>query len=78
MDDAKDVDVVMPVHNLLECSHNSEKTSGSLWQHWQDDPNDNITDCDLIKFETKLKNNTKITDIGNVEVAAQVRHFSNF
>ena len=40
--------------------------------------NDNITDCDLIKFETKLKNNTKITDIGNVEIAAPVRYFSNF
>ena len=30
MDDAKDLDVVMPVHNLLDYSHNYEKTSGSL------------------------------------------------
>ena len=30
MDDTKDVDVVMPVHNLLDYTHNYEKTSGSL------------------------------------------------
>ena len=74
MDDAKDLVVVMPVHNLLEYSHQSEKTSGSLWQFWQDDPDDNIKDCDLIKFETKIKNNTKITDIGNAEIAVPVRY----
>ena len=78
MDDAKDLVVGMPVHNLLEYSHNSEKTSGILWKYLQDDPNGNITDCDLIKSEAKLKNNTKITDIGNVEIAAPVRYFSNF
>ena len=78
MDDTKDVDVVMPVHNLLDYTHNYEKTSGSLWQYWQDDPNDNKTDCDSIKFEIRFKNNTKITDIANVEIATPVRYFSDF
>lgn len=76
MDDAKDLDVVMLVHNLLDYSHNYEKTLGSHWQYWKDDPNDNKTDS--IKFEIRFKNNTKITDIANVEIAAPVRYFSNF
>ena len=29
---AKDIDVVMPMYNLLEYSDNYSKISGSLWQ----------------------------------------------
>ena len=28
---AKDIDIVMPMNNLIECSDNYAKTSGSLW-----------------------------------------------
>ena len=30
VDNAKDFDIVMPMYNLIECSDNSSKTSGSL------------------------------------------------
>ena len=30
VDDAHDIDVVMPMHNLIECSENYSKTSGIL------------------------------------------------
>ena len=39
---AKDIDIVMPVYNLIEYSDNYSKTSGSLWQYYKDNPNDNI------------------------------------
>ena len=29
---AKDLDVVLPMYNLIECSDNYSKISGSLWQ----------------------------------------------
>ena len=29
---AQDIDIVMPIHNLIEYSDNYSKTSGSLWQ----------------------------------------------
>ena len=32
------------MYNLIEYSDNSSKTSGSLWQYYKDDPNDNLTD----------------------------------
>ena len=33
VDNAKDIDVVMPVNNLIEYSDNHSKTLGSLWQY---------------------------------------------
>ena len=32
LDDSKDIDVVMPMYNLIEFTCNYSKTSGSLWQ----------------------------------------------
>ena len=31
IDIAKDIDVVIPMYNLIEYSHNYSKTTGSLW-----------------------------------------------
>ena len=38
IDNAKDLDDVMPMYNLLEHSNNYLKTSGSLWQYYRDEP----------------------------------------
>ena len=32
IDNAQDIDIVMPMYNLIEYSYNYSKTSGSLWQ----------------------------------------------
>ena len=32
IDNAQDIDIVMPMYNLIEYSDNCSKTSGSLWQ----------------------------------------------
>ena len=37
-DNAKDIDIVMPIYNLIEYSDNYSKTSGSLWQYCKDIP----------------------------------------
>ena len=42
IDNAQDVDIVMPMYNLIEYSDNYSKTLGNLWQYYKDDPNDNI------------------------------------
>ena len=42
LDNAKDIDIVMPMYNLIEYSDNYVKTTGSLWQYFRDDPNDNL------------------------------------
>ena len=39
-DNAEDLDVVMPLSNLIERSKNYIKTTGSLWNYHRDQPND--------------------------------------
>ena len=39
IDNAEDLDVVMPMYNLLEYSKNDSKTTGSLWNYYRDKPN---------------------------------------
>ena len=41
IDNAKDIDIIMPMHNLIEYNNNYSKTSGSLWQYCKDIPNVN-------------------------------------
>ena len=41
---AKNIDKAMPMYNLIEYSDNYSKTSGSLWQYYKDEPNNNLTD----------------------------------
>ena len=36
VDDAHDVDVLMPMYNLMEYSNNYSKASGILWQYCRD------------------------------------------
>ena len=36
IDNAKDIDIVMPMYNLTEYSDNYAKTTGSLWQYCKD------------------------------------------
>ena len=47
IEDAQDLDIVMPMFNLLYCSKNFRKTTGSFWNYYSDIPssgynNDNI------------------------------------
>ena len=39
IDNAEDLDIVMPMYNLLEYSKNYRKTTGSLWNYYRDEPN---------------------------------------
>ena len=36
IDNVKDIDVIMPIYNLMEYSDNYSKTSGSLWHYYRD------------------------------------------
>ena len=46
IDNAKGIDIVMPMYNLIEYSDNYTKTSESLWQYYRDESNDNLTDSE--------------------------------
>ena len=46
---AKDIDIVTPMYNLIEYSDNYSQTSENLWQHYKDESNDNLTDSESFK-----------------------------
>ena len=69
----------MPMYNLIEYSDNYSKTSGSLWQYYKDDANDNLTNSET--FKSKVKITGKTPDDGNtkdVEIIVPLKHLSNF
>ena len=79
IDNAHDIDIVMPMYNLIKYSDNYCKTSGSLWQYYKDDPNDNIADSE--SFKSKVKITGKTPDDGNtkdVEIIVPLNYLSNF
>ena len=79
IDTAQDIDTVMPMYNLIEYSDNYSKTSGSLWQYYNDDPNENLTDSESFKY--KLKISGKTPNNGNtkdVEIIVPLKYLSNF
>ena len=42
IDNAEDLDVVMPMYNLLEYSKNYRKTKGSFWNYYRDESNSGV------------------------------------
>ena len=79
IDNAKDIDIVMPMYNLIEYCDNYSKTSGSLWQYYRDEPNDNLTDSE--SFKSKIKITRKTPTVGNekdVEIMVPLKYLSKF
>ena len=77
VDNVKDIDIVMPMYNLIEYSDNYSKTSG-LWQYCKDIPavnnnnaivnfsNNNLTDS--FNFKIKMTGQTGDNGTKNVEI----------
>ena len=42
LDNAKDLDVVMPMYNTIEYNNSYAKASGKLWKYYRDAPNATI------------------------------------
>ena len=54
IDNAQDIDIVMPIYYLIKYSDNYSKTSRSLWQYYKYDPNDNIRQPESFKSKIKI------------------------
>ena len=53
----------MAMYNLIECSDNYSKTSGSLWQYYRNEPNNNITESESFKSKIKITGKTPVNEI---------------
>ena len=57
IDNAKDLDLVIPIYNLKEHSSNYSETTGSLWFHSKDEAgnfNNNVANSDNFKLSIRL------------------------
>ena len=63
VDYAHDIDVVMPMYNLIEQSDNYSKTPGIFWQYYRDEPAIYVADDNIVDFnEAKATTNSKIKE----------------
>ena len=88
-DNAEDLDIVMLIYNLIECSKSYSNTSGSLWNYYRDEPNsgegdenDNVNYSikDQEFFDYKTNTTVKLEDIDrikDVEIAKPLKYLSN-
>ena len=79
IDNAQDIDIVMPMYSLNEYSDNYSETSGSLWQYYKDDQSNDVTESE--SFKSKVKITGKNPDDGNtedVEIMVSLKYLSNF
>ena len=53
LENAEDLDFVMPMYNLLRDSKSYSKTSGSLWNYYRDELSDE-TNCVITRLEKRL------------------------
>ena len=59
IDNAEDLDIVMPIYNLLEYSDNYTMTSGSFWNYYRDEVKDDKNEND--NRNNIINNNKTIT-----------------
>ena len=79
IDNAKGIDIVMPMYNLIEYSDNYTKTSGSLWQYFRDTPDNNIEDSESLKSKIKITGKTpNNNNEKDVEIMVPLKYLSNF
>ena len=69
----------MPMYNLIEYNDNYSKTSGSLWQYYKENPNDNITQFESFKSKAKITGKTPAAgNTKEVELILPLKYLSNF
>ena len=76
---AQDIDIVMPMYNLIEYRNNYSKKSESLWQDYKDVPNDNLANFESFKSKVKITGNTPAGgNTKDVKIIVPLKCFSNF
>ena len=90
IDNAEDLDVVMPMYNLFKYSKNYKKTTGSLWNYYRDEPNSNTDNNEIMhsilnskSFDYKanfMENGVTHHNLtkNDVKVVVPLKHLSNF
>ena len=79
---AEDLDVVMPMYNLLEYSDNYQDSTGSLYQFKRNEPPDDnanvADDTTSLVYKSKLIKGTDDNNVNNVKLVVPLKYVSNF
>ena len=81
IDNAEDLNVVMPMYNLLEYSENYKKMTGRLCNYYRDEPSNPLSsNSETFKCKTSItgktaENNDSLT---NVKIVIPLKYLSNF
>ena len=77
-----DLDIVMPMYNLLEYSDNYQNSTGSLYQFKRDEPADNNANVGnnarSLVYKSKLIKGTDNIGANNVKLVVPLKYVSNF
>ena len=86
---AKDIDIVTPMYNLIEYGDNYSKTSESFWHYYRDEPflNANGSNVEFpannnnsawFEFKTKTAGRTENDGTKNVKIIVPLKYLSSF
>ena len=79
---AEDLNIVMPMYNLLEYSDNYQNLTGSLYQFKRDEPPDDnadvANDTTSLVYKSKLISGTDDNNVNNVKLVVPLKYVSNF
>ena len=86
IDNAEDLDIVMPMYNLTEYTKSFSKASGSLWSYYRDEPNSmvgninySISNSKYFDYKTSVTGRLEGTDTEkNVEIFVLLKYLSRF
>ena len=87
VDTAENLNIVMPMYNLIEYSDNDQDSSATLYQYKRDEPPDDIANnlavnnSSSFKYKVKLLGNPVIANnvaTLNVKVVVPLKYLSNF
>ena len=91
IDNAEDLDVLMPMYNLLQYSKSYRKTTGSLWNYYRDESSDSLSsNSESLRYKTSITGNKYNAGAGEAgydankvvknetEVVIPLKHLNNF
>ena len=79
IDNTKDIDIVMPMYNLIEYSDNYSKTTPILRQYYRDELNDNLADSESFKSKVEITGGTPAgCNTKDIEIIVPLNYLSNF
>ena len=88
IDNAEDLDIVMPMYNLLEYSKNYRKTIGTLWNYYRDAPNSgaveninySINNSKSFDYKTSITEKLEGSNVekDDTEIVVPLKYLGNF